>query len=169
MGLFSSGSSDATTKPRLDSVAAADQHNVIGKGTVIEGTLRASGSVHVSGTILGNVEVEGRTVVMPGGVVEGEVVSTSAEIGGRVRGEVRVAERLALKATAVVEGDIHTAKLVIEEGAVFNGRCEMAAAGLSERPAARRGAGEPERPAPPAEASRLTRRLGGSPDAAVAA
>jgi cytoskeletal protein CcmA (bactofilin family) len=134
----------------------AEQHNIIGKGTVLEGTVRSAGNVHVSGTVLGKLEVEGRTVVMPGGVIEGELASTSAEVGGRVKGEIRVRERLVLKATAVVEGDIHTQKLVIEEGAVFTGRCEMganlAAPGRGDR----------------AEGTRPTRRLGGEDVAAPA-
>jgi cytoskeletal protein CcmA (bactofilin family) len=64
-------------------------------------------------------------MVMPGGVVEGEVASTTAEIGGMVKGRVMIRERLVLKSTAVVEGDIRTDKLVIEDGATFNGKCEM--------------------------------------------
>ena len=115
----------------------AEQHNIIGKGTVLEGTIRSAGNVHVSGTVIGRLEVEGRTVVMPGGVIEGEVVSTSAEVGGRVKGEVRVRERLVLKATAVIEGDLHTQKLVIEEGAAFTGRCDMGAGRADVAPGAR--------------------------------
>ena len=103
----------------------AEQHNIIGKTTVIEGTLRANGNVHVSGTVNGALEVDGRTVVMPGGLIDGEMRTTSAEVGGTIRGIVEVAERLVLKATAVIEGDIRTDKLVVEDGAVFNGRCEM--------------------------------------------
>ncbi|MEM6325483.1 MAG: polymer-forming cytoskeletal protein [Bacteroidota bacterium] len=106
-------------------VSSADQHNIIGSGSVVEGTLRAGGNVHVSGTVNGNVEVDGRTVVMPGGVIDGELVSSSAEVGGRVKGHVRCSDRLVLKPTAVIDGDIQTVKLVIEDGATFNGRCQM--------------------------------------------
>ncbi|MFN3597125.1 MAG: polymer-forming cytoskeletal protein [Rubricoccaceae bacterium] len=128
MALFRSdtpASSPDGSAPTAARGAVADQHNIIGRETTIEGTLRAKGNVHVSGTIRGNVDVEGRTVVMPGGTVEGELVSTSAEVGGRVEGRVVVRERLVLKATAVVEGDIRTDKLIIEDGAAFNGVCEM--------------------------------------------
>ena len=126
-------------KQRQTPVSAADQHNIIGSGSTVEGTLRAGGNVHISGTVNGNVEVEGRTVVMPGGVIDGELASTSAEVGGRVKGQVRCSERLVLKATAVVDGDIQTAERVIEDGATFNGRCQMGAntnraAASSERP-----------------------------------
>jgi cytoskeletal protein CcmA (bactofilin family) len=138
--------------PRTNAGAStnpAEQHNIIGKGTVLEGTIRSSGNVHVSGTVTGRLEVDGRTVVMPGGVVEGEIVGASAEIGGRVKGEVRVRDRLVLKSTAVVEGDLNTQKLVIEEGATLTGRCDMGAMrggdGMrgGERPTRRLGADEP--------------------------
>ena len=117
----------AKQRPVAAPVSAADQHNIIGAGSTVEGTLRAGGNVHVAGTVNGNVEVKGRTVVMPGGVVDGELTSTSAEIGGHIKGQVTCSERLVLKPTAVVDGDIRTAKLVIEDGAAFNGRCQMGA------------------------------------------
>ena len=122
----------STSRPRsTTAVNPAEQHNIIGKDTVIEGTLRSSGNVHVSGTVNGNIEVQGRTVVMPDGRVDGEVHSTTAEIGGHVHGQVAVQERLVLKATAVVEGDIRTGKLVIEDGATFTGRCDTDAGSSS--------------------------------------
>ena len=130
MALFRSDSnpSDSMAKSRpVASVGPADQHNIIGSGSTVEGTLRGGGNVHIAGTIKGNVIVEGRTVVMPGGVVDGQLTSTSAEIGGHVKGEVTCRERLVLKPTAVIDGDIKTAKLVIEDGATFNGSCQMGA------------------------------------------
>lgn len=154
MSLLRSSAPSDDAPARGGAVNPAEQHNIIGKGTVLEGTIRSSGNVHVSGTVIGRLEVEGRTVVMPGGVIEGEVVSASAEVGGRVKGEVRVRERLVLKSTAVVEGDLHTQKLVIEEGAVFTGRCDMGAV---------RGDARADAPG-----TRPTRRLGADDAAAPA-
>ncbi len=131
MALFRSDADDSATTARSMAAGAvnpAEQHNLIGRSTVLQGTLRSGGNVSISGTVEGNVEVEGRTMVMAGGVVEGEVASTSAEIGGTVKGRVTVRERLVLKATAVVDGDIRTGTLVVEDGAQFNGSCEMGAA-----------------------------------------
>ncbi|WP_412060727.1 bactofilin family protein [Rubrivirga sp. IMCC45206] len=113
---------------------AADQHNIIGASTTVEGTLRSAGNVNISGTVDGNVEVEGRTMVMAGGSIEGELASTSAEVAGVVKGRVTVKERLVLKASAVVEGDIRTGKLIVEDGATFNGQCHMGA-DVPSRPA----------------------------------
>ena len=152
-------------------VNPAEQHNIIGKDTVIEGTLRSTGNVHISGTVNGNVDVQGRTVLMPEGRVEGEVASTSAEIGGKIQGQVNVKERLVLKATAVVEGDIRTGKLVIEDGATFTGRCDMGGSATSRpaRPepssASSSASGASSTASEGEEAGRLTRRLGSNPDA----
>ena len=115
------------------------QVNIIGQGTVIEGGLNAKSDVRISGKVIGNVNVEGKTVITPEGIVEGEVRSAHADIAGKIDGELFVSERLVLKNTAVVEGDIHTAKLVIEDGAKFSGTCEMG--GTIPKPGSRSGMG----------------------------
>ncbi len=125
MALFRSDPDSAMAKTTRLPANPAEQHNIIGASTTVEGTLRSSGNVNISGTVDGNVEVEGRTMVMSGGVIQGEVTSTTAEIAGTVRGQVVVSERLVLKASAVIDGDIRTGKLVIEDGATFNGQCQM--------------------------------------------
>lgn len=148
MALFRS---DDSTPPMARTSAPpasnpAEQHNIIGTSTVVEGTLRSNGNVNISGTVNGNVEVEGRTMVMPGGVVDGELSSTSAEIAGAVKGQVVIRERLVLKATAVIDGDIQTGKLVVEEGASFNGTCVMGQGATPDRsPATGKASREPAR------------------------
>ncbi len=180
MALFRSNpDSSNTPMAKPASYNPAEQHNIIGKDTVIEGTLRSSGNVHISGTVHGNVEVDGRTVVMPDGRIEGEVISATAEIGGRIQGHLVIKERLVLKNTAVVEGDIRTAKLVIEDGATFTGRCDMGSAAMPSRPArpeasrpeasrpeaSRPEASKPEASKPEAGADKRTvRHLGSNPD-----
>lgn len=116
---------NASMSSKSGAPAAPGQVNIIGQGTVIEGGLKASSDVRISGKVIGNVNVEGKTVVTPEGVVEGEVRSSHADIAGKIDGELFVSERLVLKSSAVVEGDIHTGKLVIEDGAKFTGTCDM--------------------------------------------
>lgn len=106
----------------------AGQVNIIGQGTVIEGGLIAASDVRIAGKVIGNVKVDGKTVVTPEGEVEGEIRSTQADVAGRVHGEVIVEERLVLKETARIDGSIFTKKLVIEDGAVFTGSCDMSGA-----------------------------------------
>ena len=128
MALFRPDPSADASRPARPSGNPAEQHTIVGAGTTLDGSLRAQGNLNVSGTISGDVAVDGRTMIMAGGTVDGEVTSTTAEVAGRITGTLTVRERLLLRPTAVVDGDIRAGTLVIEEGAVFNGRCEMGAA-----------------------------------------
>ena len=103
----------------------AETHTIIGAGAALDGALRALGNLNVGGTVVGDVEVDGRAVVMPGGVIDGAMSATEAEVAGHVTGTLTVGERLVLRATAVVDGDVRAGTFVIEEGAMFNGRCAM--------------------------------------------
>lgn len=129
MAIFKNNGDDATSSTPMSTKSGAPpapgQVNIIGQGTVIEGGIKANSDVRISGKVIGNVDVDGKTVVTPEGVVDGEVRSSHADIAGRVDGEVFVSERLVLKSSAVVDGNIHTAKLVIEDGAKFSGTCDM--------------------------------------------
>lgn len=102
-----------------------DQVNLVGEGTVFEGTVRAKSDVRASGRIVGTLDVEGKTMIAEEGEVEGEIIATNIEIAGQVQGEIRADERLVLKSTARVDGTIETDRLVVEEGAQFTGECEM--------------------------------------------
>lgn len=102
-----------------------DQVNLVGEGTVFEGTVRAENDVRASGKIIGTLNVEGKAMIAESGTVEGEVIATNADIAGRVQGEIQVEDRLVLKDTARVDGNIETDRLVVEEGAQFTGECTM--------------------------------------------
>ena len=115
------------TKPGNGSVP--QQVNMIGKGTVFEGTLRSDGDVSVSGQIIGKLHAEGRAVVTQEGIVEGEVTAAHADISGTLHGDLQVHERLVLRSTARVEGTVRTGRLIVEEGAIFNGECQMGQGG----------------------------------------
>ncbi len=122
------------TMARQDHTPAPAQVNMIGEGTVFEGTIRAKSDVRVSGRVVGKLIVEGKAILAQEGAVEGELKATNADVAGFVQGQIFVEERLVLKGSARVEGDITVARLIMEEGASFNGACKMGR--LDERRAA---------------------------------
>lgn len=105
--------------------APPDQINMVGVGTVLDGTLTAESDVRVSGRVDGKVIVKGRAIVAQEGMVDGELEAENADIAGRVEGDVRVSGRLVLRGTAHIKGNIATGRLIVEEGAVFDGACTM--------------------------------------------
>jgi cytoskeletal protein CcmA (bactofilin family) len=62
-------------------------------------------------------------------MVRGNLVARSVVIGGRVKGNITAYVRLEIQSSAQVEGDLSTPALFIEEGASFEGNCQMEEAG----------------------------------------
>jgi len=99
--------------------------NLIGVGTSIEGKVRSQGSIRVDGKIVGEVTASENMAVGSTGEIEGNISGRNVTIGGKVRGNIYTAERLVFEAKAVIRGDVRAAKLIIDEGAVFDGTCRM--------------------------------------------
>ena len=150
MALFGTSKDSEQPMAKQVNTAAPSQINIIAEGTLFEGTMQADSDVRVSGRIVGKLKVKGRAVIAPEGVIEGEVVATNATIAGTVKGDLIVTERLMLATSARVEGSIKTGRLIVEEGAIFNGECQMGQPGqLRKKPSAPQGAALPRRPDPP--------------------
>jgi cytoskeletal protein CcmA (bactofilin family) len=97
----------------------------INPGTKIEGDIASDSDIRLDGAMTGNMVSKAKVVVGTSGSIMGDITCQSADISGKVVGNVEVKEILFIKATAVVSGNITTAKLVIENGAKFNGSCTM--------------------------------------------
>jgi cytoskeletal protein CcmA (bactofilin family) len=99
--------------------------NQLGQGTVINGEINSDADIRIDGTVRGNVISKGKIVLGATGLIEGDIRSENAYLEGRVNGKVEVADLLILTKTAFLNGDIMIKKLVVEEGAKFNGKCTM--------------------------------------------
>lgn len=99
--------------------------NLIAAGTIVEGKLRTPGSIRVDGKIIGEIVATQNISVGNSGDIEGNITAKSVTIGGKIKGSVVAQDKLVFEAKAVIRGDIRAAKLVIDEGAVFDGKCLM--------------------------------------------
>lgn len=115
----------SNTKKEMAQEALSISNNIIGKGTNLEGHLKTAGNLRIEGKVSGSIQTNTKAVLGETSVVEGDITAQTAEIGGEVHGTIKVSGLLILKTTAVVSGDIVTSKLVFEEGAKFNGKCNM--------------------------------------------
>ena len=92
----------------------------IGETLQIEGDVRSSGSIDVSGLINGNVFVSEMTVNETGSI-RGALEATSVEVNGHVEGKIS-ADSVIIGKNAVIKGDIFFKNtLKTEEGADIDG------------------------------------------------
>jgi cytoskeletal protein CcmA (bactofilin family) len=104
-----------------------DQINAfLGKDTEFEGKLSFTGAVRMDCRFKGEILSGGTLVVGETAVIESDVRVSHMVISGEVRGNIE-ADRVEIRAPAKVIGNIHSPVLVIEEGVIFDGSCQMQA------------------------------------------
>ena len=97
----------------------------VGKGSVISGEMEVEGGVRVDGKVKGRIKATETVIVGAEGVVEADIDTKLAVIGGNVSGTITALEKTELQSKAVIVGEITTRNLVVEQGAIFHGKCNM--------------------------------------------
>jgi cytoskeletal protein CcmA (bactofilin family) len=98
----------------------------VGHGTVLSGETNFQAMLRVDGHLVGSVTSESGTLLVgSNGQVDANIAVSSAVVNGVVNGDIVATERVQLGRTARVIGNIQTPRIVIEDGAVFEGTCMM--------------------------------------------
>jgi len=100
-------------------------NTIIGEGTNVKGDVTVEGSIQVDGEFEGAIDATDTLVVGETGKVDGDANVANAVIGGRMYGNVIASGKIELKRGSQLLGDIKTRGLVIEDGVVFQGNCQM--------------------------------------------
>jgi cytoskeletal protein CcmA (bactofilin family) len=98
----------------------------VGHGTTLSGETEFNAMLRVDGHLVGTVTSEAGTLIIgTNGQVDANVSVAAAMINGSVNGDVIASEKLQLGRTARVLGNIQSPRLIIEEGAILEGSCNM--------------------------------------------
>jgi cytoskeletal protein CcmA (bactofilin family) len=97
----------------------------IGEGTTFKGVLMYEGTIRIDGRVEGEIITEGNLVVGKNAVVEAEIKVGKISINGKVVGSIIAKDVVEIHSSGRVYGDIRTPALVIEEGVIFQGNCQM--------------------------------------------
>ncbi len=99
--------------------------SLLGEGVEMTGELSFTHGLRVDGVVRGKVRSEGTLVIGASGRVEAEVLIQSISINGEFRGAIHAADRVEIHKDGRVYGEIYTPCLIIEAGALFEGKCNM--------------------------------------------
>ena len=98
----------------------------VGNGTVLTGETNFQAMLRVDGHLTGRVSSESGTLIVGStGRVDANILVAAAMINGTVNGDIIALEKIELGRTARVLGNIQSPRLVIEDGAIFEGGCSM--------------------------------------------
>ena len=97
----------------------------IGRGIVIRGDISTSGDLTIEGRVEGRVWCDGHAVIVaPTASLDGEVFARDVTVFGVVSGTLVASEVVDIRPDASVQGRIVAARLILTEGASFNGAVE---------------------------------------------
>ena len=112
---------DNNVDPALEQVGT-----IIGPGAILDGPLTTKDSTRIDGTVNGNVTISGALIVGQEGKINGTVSAMNAYVAGDIIGNVSVPQgKVEISDTGKVIGDVTCKGIIIDENAVFQGKCDM--------------------------------------------
>lgn len=103
----------------------ATLNGFIDKGSHFQGDLAFEETFRIDGRFEGKIHSGSELIVGDGAEVSAEIDVGKISVNGTLSGSVRASERIELLARARVQADLSTPSLRIEEGAFFQGSCQM--------------------------------------------
>ena len=97
----------------------------IDRDTEITGDVKFNDSFRVDGSFKGKILSGNTLIIGEGGNVEADVDVANISVNGVVKGTLKASESVQIYALGRVTGEIITPKLIVEDGAFFQGSCQM--------------------------------------------
>ncbi len=118
---------------RKGSVGRDGVDTLVGASSVFTGSIEADGTVRVDGKVKGNLKVTGNVYIGEHAVVKGNIDAANVHLSGTIEGNITTAGILRIKSSAKLYGDIKVNSFVADEGALFQGKCDMMEASPEEK------------------------------------
>lgn len=99
--------------------------SILSNGLKFEGKLTSEGNVRIDGDFTGDIIINGNLTLGDKSIVKGNIKATNITISGKVDGTVEASEKMVLESTSRLIGDLTARILVVNEGAIFDGKSKM--------------------------------------------
>ena len=110
-------------------LSSQEVRTIVGPGCLFEGNLTLpEGLTRIDGEVVGSIKGNGGLIIGENGFVRGDLNVENVVVYGKVCGNIK-ARSLEIRASGRVEGDIHVQELIVERGAIYNGKCSMGVEG----------------------------------------
>ena len=98
---------------------------VLGSKTVFKGVLDFKNTLCIDGKFEGKVKTSGELIVAEEGTILADIEAGIVICKGKIRGNIIASQRVEIHSTGKILGDVLSPSLMIEVGAVFNGKSYM--------------------------------------------
>ena len=100
-------------------------YTMIGPDAKINGPIILEEGIIIYGHVYGDITTRGSIRIANDGIVNGNIKCSNIVLGGTIIGDIQSEGSVTLKKTSKLKGDISYRKLHIEDGAKFEGQCDL--------------------------------------------
>jgi len=122
------GANVKTTNP----IEPDENFTFLGKGVRFNGVVHFDGTVRIDGRLDGEIHTKGTLVVGEHAVIKGIITAGTITCGGKIQGNVTASDRVHLLKSSIVIGDVRSPAFSMEDGAHFQGVCDMGVKSLED-------------------------------------
>jgi cytoskeletal protein CcmA (bactofilin family) len=108
-----------------DSSMSFEAASLVDRHSAFDGMLRAERDLRVEGELKGTVSCDGTLFVAEGATVSAKIDAEHITVAGALTGEIRCRGRLQILPSGRVRANVSTTRLIIQEGALYEGQLEM--------------------------------------------
>ena len=107
-------------------------NSILGPEVEVNGDVKVVGSILIYGIVNGNISATGTIRTAKNSCIKGNIESKDAIISGKIEGDLKVENKATLENNCILNGNLTTSIVIVEEGATFEGLCNMIGAEASE-------------------------------------
>jgi len=98
---------------------------IVGFDSHLSGNINTESSIRLEGSFSGEINSQGVVYVGNNSVIKANINALKVIVSGEVHGDIEVIESIDIMSSGKVVGNISGKKLVIDEGAIFQGKVNM--------------------------------------------
>jgi cytoskeletal protein CcmA (bactofilin family) len=102
------------------------------QGSKISGKLQFEGPAQIEGQVDGEISAKDSLTIGESAVVTAQIKASSIVVAGKLSGEIIASQRIEIRPSAKVSGNLTTPRLVVHDGAIFEGNCNMQSEGVRQ-------------------------------------
>ena len=102
-----------------------EAETIIGPSVRVRGDFHGQGNLIVEGVVEGSLKTDNNLYVGDKAKIIADIEAREARIGGEIKGNIKVKGYLEIAASAKIFGDIVAGGLLVERGAILNGKISM--------------------------------------------
>ncbi len=83
-----------------------------------------TGGLRIDGRFKGEISTEGTLIIGESALIHADIHASCVLVSGEVYGNTVADERIEVLTPARIYGDIHSPEIILDAGAVFEGKCQ---------------------------------------------